>query len=62
MFGVIAGAATFAVAAVGGVEQLGRATGLSMFTALAVLGFVAGIAASALVMLAARAFPKQRRA
>jgi hypothetical protein len=62
MFGVITGAVTFAFAAVGGVNQVARATGLSVFAALAVLGFLAGIAASPLVILAARMFPNPRRA
>jgi uncharacterized transporter YbjL len=62
VFGAIAGAVTFAAAAVGGVNQLAGATGLSVFTAVAVLGFMVGVAASVLIMLTTRTFPKQRRA
>ena len=62
MFGVIAGAVTFTVAAVGIVNRVSREAGLSVFLALAILGFIAGVASSALVVLAARLFPKRQRA
>ena len=62
MFGVIAGAVTFAAAATGGVNQVARAADVSAFAAIAIIGFIVGAAASPLIIIAARTFPKQRRA
>ena len=60
MFGVIAGAVTFTAAATGAVKQLARAWDVSAFMAIAIIGFIVGAAASPLIIIAARTFPKQK--
>ncbi|MFZ2491635.1 MAG: hypothetical protein WA208_09135 [Thermoanaerobaculia bacterium] len=62
LFGVISGALTFGLAAVGILNQLARDFGLSLFPAVAALGFAVGLAASVLVVLTARVFPNPVRA
>lgn len=62
LLGLIMSAGLFTLAAFGTVNQLARQFQVSVFAVLAVLGFGAGLVASALVLIATRAFPKERRA
>lgn len=62
VLGLIMSAGTFTLAAFGTVNQLARQSQVSVFAVLAVLGFGAGLVASALVLIATRVFSKERRA
>lgn len=59
--GTMAGALTFAVAAIGGLSHLARELGVSVLLAAFFLGFAAGVGASFVVALTSRAFPGPRR-